>query len=209
VLQIDLRPEHGGGCGVGTQLPGWASGAADWHGLLFAAEDAPAIVRDRLALLSAGLGVALSELPIQIITTPTLRLDSDTDRQRLALTVAEHRPVLLILDPFVRLHRVDENVAGEVAPILDGLRQLQRALMAAPFSSSIMPARVQPISGPGRHCADPASFMPGATPTSSSGGNRMSDAGHRASAASAPDPIRLTLEASDRASDPAGREQSC
>jgi hypothetical protein len=42
----------------------------------------------------------------------------------LALTVAEHRPVLLILDPFVRLHRVDENVAGDVAPILDVIPNL-------------------------------------------------------------------------------------
>jgi hypothetical protein len=26
------------------------------------------------------------------------------------------RPRLLILDPFVRLHRIDENASGEVAP---------------------------------------------------------------------------------------------
>ncbi len=95
--------------------------------LLFAAEDAPAIVRDRLTLLCAGMGIDLATIPIQIITVPKLRLDDPTDRQRLELTVAHYRPVLLILDPFVRLHRVDENIAGEVAPILDGLRQLQRS----------------------------------------------------------------------------------
>jgi hypothetical protein len=94
--------------------------------LLFAAEDAPAIVRDRLTLLCAGMGIDLTTIPIQVITVPKLRLDDPTDRQRLELTVAHYRPVLLILDPFVRLHRVDENIAGEVAPILDGLRQLQR-----------------------------------------------------------------------------------
>ena len=33
---------------------------------------------------------------------------------------------LLVLDPFVRLHRRDENVAGEVAPLLAYLRQLER-----------------------------------------------------------------------------------
>ena len=33
---------------------------------------------------------------------------------------------LLILDPFVRLHRIDENVSGDVAPLLAFLRDLQR-----------------------------------------------------------------------------------
>jgi hypothetical protein len=36
----------------------------------------------------------------------------------LAATVALLLPMLLVLDPFVRLHGIDENVAGEVAPIL-------------------------------------------------------------------------------------------
>ena len=36
------------------------------------------------------------------------------------------KPRLLILDPFVRLHRIDENASGEVAPLLAYLRELQR-----------------------------------------------------------------------------------
>src|SRR5262249_39057069 len=44
----------------------------------------------------------------------------------LALTVANLQPRLLILDPFVRLHRIDENASGEVAPLLAYLRELQR-----------------------------------------------------------------------------------
>ena len=48
--------------------------------LVFAAEDAPHIVRERLALLSAGLDIALPEIPIQIITAPSLRLDCEKDR---------------------------------------------------------------------------------------------------------------------------------
>ena len=94
--------------------------------LLFAAEDALAIVRDRLDRLAGGLGCRLDDLPIQVITTPTLRLDRDEDRTRLELTISHCAPVLVILDPFVRLHRIDENVAGEVAPLLDHLRRLQR-----------------------------------------------------------------------------------
>lgn len=95
--------------------------------LLFAAEDALHVVRDRLEGISAAAGVRLEQLDIQVITAPSLRLDLDGDRRRLAQTVSELRPRLLLLDPFVRLHRVDENVSAEVAPLLAYLRELQRA----------------------------------------------------------------------------------
>jgi hypothetical protein len=39
--------------------------------------------------------------------------------------------VLLILDPFVRLHRIDENASAEVAPLLAYLRDLQRTYKVA------------------------------------------------------------------------------
>src|SRR5271170_4630573 len=48
------------------------------------------------------------------------------DRVRLDETIARLKPRLLILDPFVRLHRIDENVSGDVAPLLAFLRELQR-----------------------------------------------------------------------------------
>jgi len=94
--------------------------------LLFAAEDALHIVRRRLEGISAAAVVALANLDIQVITAPTLRLDLDADRRNLAETVARLQPRLLILDPFVRLHRIDENASGEVAPLLAYLRELQR-----------------------------------------------------------------------------------
>ena len=94
--------------------------------LLFAAEDALHIVRRRLESISTAAGVALIDLDIQVITAPTVRLDLDADRRRLAETVASLQPRLLILDPFVRLHRIDENASGEVAPLLAYLRELQR-----------------------------------------------------------------------------------
>jgi RecA-family ATPase len=68
--------------------------------LLYAAEDAPAIVRRRLEGIAAAAGVALGDLDIQVITAPTLRLDLEGDRRSLALTVADLEPRLLILDPF-------------------------------------------------------------------------------------------------------------
>jgi AAA domain len=94
--------------------------------LLYAAEDSPAVVRRRLEGIAAAAGVVLSDLDIQVITAPTLRLDLDADRRSLANTVAHLVPRLLILDPFVRLHRIDENASGEVAPLLAYLRELQR-----------------------------------------------------------------------------------
>ena len=68
-----------------------------------------------------GMGVGLSISR----TTPTLRLDLDADRNSLADTVKRLQPRLLILDPFVRLHRIDENASGEVAPLLAYLRELR------------------------------------------------------------------------------------
>ena len=94
--------------------------------LLFAAEDALHIVRRRLEGIASAAGVALADLDIQVITSPVLRLDLDADRRNLAETVARLQPRLLILDPFVRLHRIDENASGEVAPLLAFLRELQR-----------------------------------------------------------------------------------
>lgn len=94
--------------------------------LLFAAEDALHVVRRRLDGICNAAGVDLADLDIQVITTPILRLDLDADRQSLADTVASLQPRLLILDPFVRLHRIDENASGEVAPLLAFLRELQR-----------------------------------------------------------------------------------
>ena len=94
--------------------------------LLYAAEDALHIVRRRLDGIAVAAGAMLADLDIQVITAPALRLDLEADRRNLAETVDRLRPRLLVLDPFVRLHRIDENASGEVAPLLAYLRELQR-----------------------------------------------------------------------------------
>lgn len=94
--------------------------------LLFPAEDSLAIVRQRLEGICAAAGLSLGPLPIQVITAPALRLDLETDRQRLTNTVQSLQPILLILDPLIRLHRLDENDASQIAGLLSFLRQLQR-----------------------------------------------------------------------------------
>ncbi len=94
--------------------------------LFFPAEDSLAIVRRRLDGIAAAAGVSLCDLPLHVITAPSLRLDLASDRQRLTVTVESLHPLLLILDPFIRLHQCDENEASQIAPLLGYLRQLQR-----------------------------------------------------------------------------------
>ena len=94
--------------------------------LLFAAEDAPRQVRARLLDLARARGVDFDALPVFLILAEQLRLDSQNDQARLADAIGKHHPRLLILDPFVRLHRLDENSAMEVSALLADLRALQR-----------------------------------------------------------------------------------
>jgi hypothetical protein len=94
--------------------------------LIFAAEDALHVELQRLAGIARAAGRDLDGLDIQVITAPSVRLDVERDRDALTATVDKLRPRLLVLDPFVRLHRVDENLSGEVAPLLAYLRELQR-----------------------------------------------------------------------------------
>jgi len=86
--------------------------------LLFPAEDSLAVVRRRLEGICSAAGVDFQALPVEIITAPTLRLDAPTDRERLSNTVPARQPRLLILDPLIRLHRVDENDASQIAGLL-------------------------------------------------------------------------------------------
>ncbi len=95
--------------------------------LVYLAEDHPTVVRQRLAGLCQHRAIALEHVPVHVITAATLRLDLERDRARLTETVQIIRPRLLVLDPLVRLHRKDENHAGDVAELLAFLRHLQRA----------------------------------------------------------------------------------
>lgn len=99
--------------------------------LLFPAEDSLPIVRRRLEGIAAAAQVDLSALALEVITAPTLRLDSPEHRERLTNTIESIRPILLVLDPLIRLHRIDENDATQIATLLSFLRQLQRQFQLA------------------------------------------------------------------------------
>lgn len=95
--------------------------------LVYMAEDAAPVVKARLAGICRHRGLDLRALPVDLITAPVLRLDRGRDQERLRVAVRERAPRLLVLDPFVRLHRIDENDAGQVSALLGYLRELQRA----------------------------------------------------------------------------------
>jgi len=100
--------------------------------LVFAAEDSPADVRERLEDLARARGAEFTALDVRLIVEPVLRLDRADHRARLRATVARHAPRLLVLDPYVRLQcGVDENDATEVSAILGALRELSRAQSVA------------------------------------------------------------------------------
>jgi hypothetical protein len=94
--------------------------------LIYLAEDALPVVRQRVDGMARHRGLDLAPLEIHVITAPVLRLDRDPDRMRLLETTRRLRPRLLLLDPLVRLHGIDENNAGEVAALLAYFRSLQR-----------------------------------------------------------------------------------
>jgi hypothetical protein len=96
--------------------------------LIYLAEDALPAVRERIDGMARHRGLDLDQVEIHVITAPALRLDHDRDRTRLWETVRRLRPKLLLLDPLVRLHGIDENHAGDVAELLGYFRLLQRQL---------------------------------------------------------------------------------
>ena len=96
--------------------------------LVYLAEDTLRSVRERIDGMARHRGLDLSEVEIQVITATVLRLDQERDRTRLWETARRLRPRLLLLDPLVRLHGIDENRAGEVAELLAYFRSLQREL---------------------------------------------------------------------------------
>ena len=95
--------------------------------LIYLAEDALPQQRSRLDALCEHRRIPIESLDLHVVTEPVLRLDLEADRDRLNTAVARLRPKVLVLDPLVRLHRLDENRAQEISGLLSFLREIQRA----------------------------------------------------------------------------------
>lgn len=162
--------------------------------LLYMAEDSAPIVKARLAGICRHRGLDLGALPVDLITAPALRLDRAHDQARLRDAIAERAPRLLVLDPFVRLHRIDENDAGQVSALLGYLRELQRAHDVAVLV--VHHARKNGVAGqPGQSLRGSGDFFAWADSllyVRRHRGQLALTVEHRA--APAPDPIGLSLE---------------
>jgi len=96
--------------------------------LLYLAEDSLPVIRERVSALAAHRGLTIDALDVHVIKAASMRLDLPADQKRLQETARELRPKLLVLDPLVRIHRIDENDASQVSALLSYLRGLQREL---------------------------------------------------------------------------------
>jgi len=133
----------------GTPALGRFNVPAPGPALVYAAEDSLSSVRDRLRSIAAAHGVTLSRCDLGLIAVPSLRLDLPADRDRIRATLQAHKPRLLVLDPLVRMHRLDENAAGDVAPLLGELRDMQRSYQLAVMLVHHLRKNGQTASQPG------------------------------------------------------------
>jgi hypothetical protein len=94
--------------------------------LVFLAEDRLTAVRSRVWNICRSRGLEIDGLDLTVITASALRLDDEEDRSRLCRSIEATGAKFLLLDPLVRLHRLDENNSRDIAGILGFLRELQR-----------------------------------------------------------------------------------
>jgi hypothetical protein len=164
--------------------------------LFYGAEDDPASIRARFESIARARGLPLEGAPLFLLDVAELRLEHRGHIDRLKATVSGERPVLVVLDPFVRIARIDENSAAEVSAVLGDLRAIQREtgtaiLVAHHMRKSQSGHRGYRLRGSGDFAAwhDSALYL-GGSPES-----LVLHVEHRASCA--PDPIRLRLMAGE------------
>jgi hypothetical protein len=84
------------------------------------------MLRGRFEDLAIARNLSLDSIPLFLLDVPLLSLDRPEHLQRLRATVEQLQPRLLILDPLVRIARLDENSAADVSLLLGSLRAMQR-----------------------------------------------------------------------------------
>ena len=99
--------------------------------MVYLAEDQLPEVRERIDGICAHRRLSFEALDVHVITSAAIRLDLAQDQKRLDVTLARHKPKFLLLDPLVRLHRLDENSSADISALLGFLRELQRRYQMA------------------------------------------------------------------------------
>jgi hypothetical protein len=167
--------------------------------LLYAAEDSAPALRTRVETLARLHKVDFSRLDVHIITVDSLRPDRAEHQDRLESTLRVYMPAMLILDPLVRVHAIDENVAGQVSMLLGYLRSLQRRTGAAIALVHHVRKNVSPTGAAGyslRGSGDLYAWLDSFLYLRMHQGQRTLSAEHRSAPAFGP--VALELEQSDR-----------
>jgi hypothetical protein len=166
--------------------------------LLYAAEDPTSALRERVRTLAQVHGVDFQRLDLHIITVDALRLDRSDHQERLEATLQTYKPALLILDPLVRVHSIDENVAGQVAALLGFLRALQRKSGTAIALVHHVRKNASAAAGPGnslRGSGDLYAWVDSFLYLRSHQGQRLLSAEHRSAPAFGPVTLELVQSA--------------
>src|SRR5205807_1405922 len=79
----------------------------------------------RMRWLAGGRGLDTRALDrIHVASQPGLLIDEAEGQARLVAEILRVQPVLVVLDPLVRMHSADEDRAKEMRPILRFIRRL-------------------------------------------------------------------------------------
>jgi len=96
--------------------------------LLLDAETPPQQLQERIRQLAAGRMVGADTLNrLRIVDRTRIDLGSADDLAEIHGIIAEHDPVLIVLDPLREFHQRDENSASEMSPLLGALREWTHA----------------------------------------------------------------------------------
>lgn len=160
--------------------------------LVYLAEDQDSEVRTRVEGICRSRSLDTDALDLAVITAPVVRLDCERDQKRLWRTVEQTSPRLILLDPLVRLHRLDENNSRDIAGILGFLREMQRHFKAAVILTHHASKRAQSRPGQGlRGSSDLHAFGDSNLYLSRDGDELLLIVEHRSAAPIAP--LRLAL----------------
>jgi len=95
--------------------------------IAFNAEDDPSrITKQRLSGIANSRKLKLEDADFHLIDVPSLSLDEPEVQKRIEKTISDHKPALVVLDPFRNVHALDEDKASEISKILNFLRYLNR-----------------------------------------------------------------------------------
>lgn len=165
--------------------------------LVFMAEDRVEEVHGRVQHLARSRGISLAQVDMHLVTAPVVRLDSDEDCARLHATLESLNPKILLLDPLVRLHRLDENSAREISGLLGYLRELERRHQVAIVLTHHASKRAHARPGQGlRGSSDLHAFGDSNIYLSRKGDELELAVEHRSAAAMEPITLRLENEPS-------------